>query len=216
MRARQLLVWGVAALAALALAGAAALSGQETLQISSAVVRITTTADGLTALVSVDGTAADTADGKVDYAFVVQSEVPLDMTAFSGRATVMFTKHRLVVRREDGTGWVFTVSGKDPDVFIEAPAELIVPVVGLVHYWGLSSGLSHEALVEQLLVRKCEVSLLDEGEGDRCTDCEAGGHGEQACGVSCETRDCSADCLDGYFACCKCSTGCGCCKEIEQ
>ena len=179
--------------------------------VASGEVQITMALDRLSALVSVDEELVGGADGIVDRAFLVQFQKPARVP-FHGDATLVFTGTQLSVAPKTDRGLVFSLAGRGAETSAAVDDMTVIPAVGLSHYWGRLVEVSPKDLATKVLAQICEVATLG-GRGQGCDSCEAGGGGEPACEVMCSDRTCSAECGEGYHACCSCSEGCRCCQD---
>ncbi len=154
------------------------------------------------------------AAAQVDHAFFAQVTTPVNLS-FEGIATVAFTASRLVVTVSPEVEWLFSVVKGDANPFATAPEVLVIPVVGLSHYWNLPPGTTHDSLETELFARLCAREESDKGN-PACETCEQGGPGAQYCEIRWPGGECSAECGDGYHACCQCPDSCGCCQDSIQ
>ena len=176
-------------------------------------VRMTSSEDGLTTVISVAAhqPTADVAD-VVEQAYRLQHLQPQHLT-YEGPASVTHTVNQLMVSVGDGQGWRFPVAGR-PVMAGSAPAHYLeIPVRGLSQHWGASIHHSHDEVVSALLAGVCSGGS---GSGD-CEPCSDGGPGVSTCGVECGgDNGCTAECASGFYGCCNCPRQCGCCVDRQN
>ncbi len=174
--------------------------------------------DGKLLVLVDEATAGQPSDGLVDHAFRLQGA---DSFAYSGHATVIYTRGRLTVQLTESSGWVFTVSGRTlppPD-----PGLTAYTIDGIAHSWGETIHTSPATLFSTLSSGSCSKSTsqadatLSMSQADPgCKSCEAGGPGASGCSINCSGgSSCEADCGPDSFACCSCNGICGCCSNRE-
>jgi hypothetical protein len=174
--------------------------------------------DGNVLVLVDEATAGNPSDGLVEHVFRLQGA---DSLAYSGPATVTYTRGRLTVQTTGDTGWAFNIAGRTlpPDPGLTPSA-----VTGISHSWGENVHQSPAALFSTLSATTCSnattralrfgTSSLD---GDpTCRNCQGGGLGADSCAVDCDgTSPCDVDCGSGTFACCNCPGDCHCCGDRE-
>jgi hypothetical protein len=201
-------------LACLVIGLAAAPAAQQVNPRSASVLagetRVTTSTDGLTAIVSVDlAGGGAVADGVVDEAFRIQFSAPARL-AYAGPATLVFTGSRLSIRVGGLPGWTFLVEGS-PLTFTPGDQQ-VLEVVGLGQFWGTSVQGTHDQVATRLLSAACTTSSVQPLGLVSCADCMAGGPGSPDCFISCGgSGGCSVNCSGTAYACCTCG-GCRCCR----
>jgi len=176
--------------------------------------------DGKLLVLVDEATASQPSDGLVEHAFRLQGAEPL---AYSGHATVTYTRGRLTVQMSETSGWVFSVAGRAlpaPDAGLTAYS-----VDGMAHSWGEAVHTSPATLFSTFSAGSCSkttTSSVSAGamlasEGDpACKNCQAGGPGASGCSIDCDGgSSCDADCGSDSFACCSCPMSCGCCSNKE-
>jgi len=175
-------------------------------------VVVETTADGLQTVVSIDArTAEREVDGLVDHAFRAQHRPGLRVY-YVGWGSVAYERGRLVVATAEDIGWTFTVAGRRPPSLSRYPAYAAFDVLGLSHHWGATVQRPRDEVVALLVAGVCESG----GTGP-CSTCDLGGPGDIGCTIDLGGGStCSADCIDGYYACCSAQYGCRCCAAKEQ
>jgi hypothetical protein len=186
-------------------------------QVSTAPLTLTgwialdTAADGLQTVISIDAlTAERQVDGLVDHAFRAQHR-PGPRVHYVGWGSVAYDRGRLAIATADGIEWTFTVPGRLPLSLGQHPGSVAFDVLGLSHHWGPTVQRSHDEVVTLLVAGVCASA-----ETGPCSNCELGGPGESGCKIELGGgTSCSADCIDGYYACCS-SQGCRCCVTKEQ
>jgi hypothetical protein len=163
-------------------------------------VRMATSLDGSTTVVTLGSPMTGSIPGAVVEAFRVQHLVPAAVAA-SGTANLTYEPGRLAVAFVDGETWSFSVGQ-------ERTAAHIYVVAGLSHYWGETVSRSSEEVERELMLGGC-------ASGPGCDSCASGGIGVESCTAPCEPgSSCSATCGDGYFACCNCPGSCRCCRGM--
>ncbi len=172
-------------------------------------VRMSSSEDGLTTVVTV-AAHPPTAEGVdvVERAFRLQHLQPQHLT-YEGPASVTHVPNQLMVSVGDGHGWRFPVAGR-PVMAGSVPASYVeVPVRGLSQHWGASVHRPHDEIVAALLAGGCPLA----GGSSNCESCQAGGAGAPSCKVQCGDDGCSAECNAGWSACCNCPGICSCCPD---
>jgi len=174
--------------------------------------------DGKLLVLVDEATAGQPSDGLVDHAFRLQGA---DALAYSGHATVTYTRGRLVVQMSETAGWAMSVAGRTlPPV---DPGITAYTVSGIAHQWGHAVETSPATLFSTFAAASCSKTttsssaggMMLESEGG-CKDCEAGGPGASGCSINCEGgASCEADCGSDSYACCNCQGACGCCSNKE-
>jgi hypothetical protein len=145
----------------------------------------------------------------VDHAFRIQHDKGLRFE-YGGVAAVTFEAHRLTVTVTPDIGWVFTVASRESEFAWHASSYGSALVQGLSHHWGPTVHRSHEDVAALLFAGACDGT-----DASTCADCEAGGPGVQGCTLGGnEGSSCSADCTEGFFACCNVGS-CRCCPPRE-
>lgn len=175
-------------------------------------VRLSTSEDGLTTVVTV-AVHQPTADGAdvIDRAFRLQHLQP-QFLAYEGPAVVTHAPNQLTVAIGDGRGWRFPVAGR-PVVAGSAPASYVeIPVRGLSQHWGASIHRPHDEVVAALLASGCSGA----SGSATCDPCQNGGPGAPSCGVDCGDDGCSVECNGGLYACCNCPGSCHCCANQQN
>ncbi len=177
--------------------------------IQTGWVRISSSADGLTTVITVAAHRPTTDfEDVVDRAFRLQHLQPQHLT-YEGPASVTHTQNLLTVSVGEGQGWRFPVEGR-PVIAGSSPTNVMeIPVRGLSHHWGASIHRSHDEVVATLLAGVCSGTS---GPG-QCDSCQDGGPGSASCGVQCGDDGCSTQCNPGWSACCNCPGICSCCPD---
>ena len=175
-------------------------------------VRMTTSEDGLTTVITI-AAHQPTADGVdvVDRAFRLQHLQPQHVT-YEGPASITHTLNQLMVFVDDAQGWRFPVAGR-PVIAGSTPASYVeIPVRGLSQHWGASIHRPHDEVVSALLTGACSAG----GGSSNCDSCQTGGSGSPGCTVQCGDDGCSTECNSGWSACCNCPGMCTCCPDRQS
>jgi hypothetical protein len=175
------------------------------------IVTIATSSDGRETVVSIDrDDSAQRADGLVDHAFRIQHAKGLSF-AYSGAGAITFQGHRLTVAVTPDIGWVFTVASWEQKFLPQSTSYVSASIQGLSHHWGTTVQRSHDDVAALLFAGVCDGS-----DPVGCSNCEAGGPGAQGCTIGDDSGpSCSADCTDGFFACCHVGA-CRCCRQADD
>jgi hypothetical protein len=149
-------------------------------------------------------------DGKVDEGFLLQldpggpnPQIP------SGYGEITVKSASLAITGANGRAATFIVPGRGSAQASSAPT--VTRLVGLARYPELGR-VSHPEFVAQFSGLYASGSL----RAPDCEPCSAGGIGSTQCSIGCFAGECSVTCVEGYYACCKCSDilpRCRCCRE---
>jgi hypothetical protein len=174
------------------------------------IVEMSTSSDGRETVVSIDrDDAVQPADGLVDHAFRLQHATG-PRFAYRGAGAITFQAHRLTVAVTPDRGWVFTVASREQAFLPQTTTYVPAPIQGLSHHWGLTIQRSADEVAAALFAGACNGT-----DASDCSECQAGGPGVQGCTLGGpEGPSCSADCTEGYFACCNVGS-CRCCLRIN-
>jgi hypothetical protein len=133
-------------------------------------VRVTTSTDGLTVVVTIDAFPSDRAlHGLVDHASRVQLKVPQQAVRSGGLATVIYRGRSLVaIALDPERGWVFSLDGPVAPPGQSATAGYdVLPVGGVSRFWGDHIHRAAQDAAALLLRGACTA-----GEGDpSCDNC---------------------------------------------
>jgi hypothetical protein len=174
-------------------------------------VDVSASPDGTMTVVSVDvATEAGLPDGLVDHAFRVQHEATF-VALYRGPGQITYRRTSLIVETEAGNGWVFALDDRVPRDAVVA-AYPVYQIVGLSRSWGPAARQTLEDVAQTLAGRCTEPTApLSDPACDHCT---AGGGTETYCSITCGgDGGCSANCAQGYVACCNCPGSCRCCRQ---
>jgi len=210
MQVRGVMSMVVCVVASLGIAPSDQQSSPRSASVLVGDARITTSADGLTAVVSIDLDGdGDGVDGVVDQAFRIQLPAPASL-AYAGPATLVHTANQLSIGTTSSGGWTILVAGSAHAS--KTGGRELLEAVGLAHFWGSATRGSHDDVAARLLSTACPSSPLQAQSGESCSDCTSGGPGSTECSVNCNgSGGCSVSCSDAAFACCTCG-GCRCCR----
>jgi hypothetical protein len=147
------------------------------------------------------------ADGRAEHAFRVQQ--PTKLLSFRGFGTLSFQRGTLSVwlSPAPGSALAFTVL---PAPVEETGAD-VIPAAGLAHFYG--SGVSGTAEDVRALLFAGWRGAVSPDSLEGCGSCQEGGSGWTYCEPPGPSTTCSADCMEGYYACCNAPSECRCCRE---